>query len=141
MPAYDLTIAALWTAPSRGGKGSNITLIVGIVVPVIVLIIAIAVVVVIVSVFHRKKSVGTELSKRRRPEFNEPLINRESASAAADRYQRRDRYQRVVASSKDEVEDNVPKKNDQSILTYLYPKDYTRLTMKEALAEAGEEDF
>ena len=33
-----------------------------------------------------------------------------------------DGYCRVVASSKDEVEDNVPKKSVQSVLTHLYPK-------------------
>ena len=47
-----------------------------------------------------------------------------------------DGYCRVIASSKDEVEGNVPKKITQSILTHLYPKDYARPTMKEALAEA-----
>ena len=137
MPAYDLTIAALWTASSRGGKGSNITLIVGIVVPVIVLIIAIAVVVVLVLFSRLRKKVEREPSESRF-ELRDPLINRDSAPFDGDRYQR---YCRIIASSKDEVEDNAPKKSDQSVLTNLYPKDYARLTMKEALAEAGEEDF
>ena len=43
----------------------------------------------------------------------------------------------IAVLSKDEVEGNVPKKSDQSVLAYLYPKDYTRPTMKEALAETG----
>ena len=34
------------------------------------------------------------------------------------------------------MEGNVPKKSTQSVLTHLYPKDYTRPTMKEALTEA-----
>ena len=42
----------------------------------------------------------------------------------------------IAVLSKDEVEGNVPKKSVQSILTHLYPKDYTRPTMKEALTEA-----
>ena len=55
-------------------------------------------------------------------ELSEPLIDA-------------DGYCRVVASSKDEVEGNVPKKSDQSVLTHLYPKDYARPAMKEAPTE------
>ena len=59
-------------------------------------------------------------------ELSEPLIDPPLA------YE----YCRVVASSKDEVEGNIPKKSVQSVLTHLYPKGYTRPTMKEALTEA-----
>ena len=52
-----------------------------------------------------------------------------------------DGYFRVVVSFNDEVEVNVPKKSVQSVLTHLYPKDYTRPTMKEALEKAGEVGF
>ena len=47
-----------------------------------------------------------------------------------------DGYCRAVASFRDEVEGRIPKKSVQSVLTHLYPKDYARPTMKEALAEA-----
>ena len=42
----------------------------------------------------------------------------------------------VVALTREEVDGNVPKKSVKSVLTHLYPKDYTRPAMKEALTEA-----
>ena len=42
----------------------------------------------------------------------------------------------MVASSKDEVENNVSAKNMESVLSNLYPKGYVRPTMKEALEKA-----
>ena len=47
-----------------------------------------------------------------------------------------DGYCHVIASSKEEAEGTIPKKSTQSALTHLYPKDYTRPAMKEALTEA-----
>ena len=60
-------------------------------------------------------------------ELSEPLIDADPAA---------DGYCRVVASSKEEAEGNIPKKSTQSVLSHLYPKNYTRPTMEEALAEA-----
>ena len=62
-------------------------------------------------------------------ELSEPLIDADPPASDVG-------YCRVVASSKDEVECNDSKKSVQSVLTHLYPKDYTRPTMEEALAEA-----
>ena len=132
MPAYDLTIVALWTSPSNAEKDSNTGLIVGIVVPVIVVVIAVIVAIVLFILYPRKKKKDEiELDNDYSRQEKTVTINNAGVPPPADV------YCRVISFPKDEVEGNVPKKSVQSALTYLYPQDYTRPTMKEALAKVG----
>ena len=105
----------------------NAALIVGIIVTIVVIIAVVAFIV--VTLFpHMKKNFEAESSERRF-ELIKALINKDNTPA--------DRYCRVVASSKDEAESNVPAKCIESVLSNLYPEDYARPTMKDALEKAG----
>ena len=86
MPAGKTNITALWTAPSSGGKASNVALIVGITVPVIVVIIAIAIVIAVLVSVSRKKKMAERGPNEGRSEFGEPLIDDDPPGG--DRYQR-----------------------------------------------------
>lgn len=124
MPAEDLVITALWVKLSAE-KGASPPVVIGVSIFVCVVIVALAFLVIFMFLRNRNKVVNSD----KKIELERPLVKKVNPV---------DRYYRSVTSTKDEIDTKDAMRNvtTKSILTNLYPRSYTRPTMRDALLKA-----
>ena len=123
MPARDITVIAQW-ARNDGGSSLSTSVVVGIIILVAVVIGA-----VLIALFFVLRRRDRNRYRDMRYHIGEPLIG----EADKSRYE----SHRFVAMSINETEGFVAEEDRESALSDLYPQDYTRPTMRDALLDAG----
>lgn len=116
------TLYAQWTAKTTI---ASVEVIVVVVVSVVVLFVAI-----IVFAIVMKKRHDNYHNHEDRKALDKPLISRNSNDTFADR------YSRTVANSEDEIESSISAWDTKSVIPDLYPADYPKPTIQEALIAA-----
>ena len=144
MPGNDITVVAQWKLipssssekPAPSDKGSsNVGVIVGIVVSMFVFVI-VGVLAILVFIYYKKKSIAA-MNERRYLDLEKPLVlDKEPECSGSSSYDSGSSYSRVVTMEGYETTDEMPAGKALNSLYKVYPSDYVRPTMKEALLDA-----